>query len=151
MMTNNFMEEMRLRRRLEVYVGNWRTVHLQGTCDALEVNALRQAIVTDDKLTNFHCLTGGMGLMGLPVWAAENIDVIGNLAERDYSINDVADALKELALAAPSLKLKAHVGGDYEDPTCIGTVTLAGGEVTQGEPEIPKIGEIPDSQVRANL
>jgi hypothetical protein len=85
----------------------------------------------------------------LPNWAGETIDVIGNLAERNYDAEDVARTLKRIAKIAPSLKVKVHVGGDHEDKRCVATVSLIDGEVNIGPPEVEDVGEISEQQMES--
>lgn len=129
-------------------MGNWRTVYIIGKCRADEVDALRQAVCIDfhKEWDRFHCLCySGPSLCGLTNWPAERINAVGNLAERDYSVEDVAASLRNLIKIAPSLDIKIHCGGDWEAKQCIATVQGAGGKVAILEPEItilPAISEI---------
>lgn len=131
-------------------MGNWRRVQIIGSCALEDVNALAKALDPGKNYENFHCLVNG-GIAGLPLWASENIDAIGNLAERDYSANDVAEQLESLAKAAPSLAVKVHCGGDYEVPNCVATVTLCSGKATVGDAEIEMIPECPQGQMESNF
>lgn len=117
-----------------------------GTCDLTEVDALSQALALDWE-RDWHCLMSGSGLCGLPNWASETINAIGNLIERNYTVDDVAEALKRLAGVAPSLAVKVHCGGDWESLDCVATVTLVDNEVTVGSPEMLKIPKIPEAQM----
>ena len=60
--------------------------------------------------------------MGLNNWAAVHINKIGNLAERDYSIDDIRECLDKIALYVPSLDVRIHCGADWEEDACIGTL-----------------------------
>lgn len=133
-------------------MGNWRTVHLIGTIDPAEVEAVR-AHVTVDRATyaNFGPLTITDGLCGLGDWPAEHIDVSGNLAERDYSVNDIAEALQSLATVAPSLRLKVHCGDDWESEECIATLTAAGGQVREGPPEVATVTGVSEGVMMVRL
>lgn len=132
-------------------MGNWRRVHIMGTCNKKDLESLRKALDPGKDYDNFHCLVCG-GLAGLPNWAEENIDVIGNLAERDYNIQDVADQLKLLGGIAPSLIVDIHCGGDYEDEKCIKTVRLhKSGKVEILSPQIDNIATINDKQIKQQL
>lgn len=101
-----------------------------------------------DDFDTFHCLMNG-GICGLPNWAAEQIDVVGNLAERNYGPDAVAAALTTLKTVAPSLRVKVHCGGDYEDPDCVATVTLAD-TASVGPPEVTYVGAISHRQLLEN-
>jgi hypothetical protein len=133
------------------FMGNWRTVRIIGTCSKDDVTALRAELDLRTEIENFHCLGNTGGLCSLPNWGNENIDVIGNLAERDYSVNDVAKQLEKLAKIAPSLKVKIHCGGDYESTDCVNTIVLENGVVEIRQPEIESIGEISQSQIEAQF
>lgn len=128
-------------------MGNWRTVQIVGTCDPADVPALHRALEPGPNYDTFHPLVCG-GLMGLQNWAAPVIDQIGNLAERDYRVDDVAATLADLAKVAPSLAMKIHCGGDNEARTVVATVTLAGGRTTIGRPELAVIPERPVTQAQ---
>lgn len=128
-------------------MGNWRTVTIVGTCPEDEVDALYAACdygafgsrFSDRDYEKFHCLSMSNGLFGLGAWVKEHIDSSGNLAERDYTPEDVRDQLEKLAKVAPGLRVKVHCGGDWEDPVCITTVTLDENGARMGEPEIERI------------
>ena len=72
----------------------------------------------------------------MPNWPAAAFNAVGNLSERDYDVDDVAESLALMAKAAPSLTCKVHCGGDWESKVCVATVALASGVVTIGDPEI---------------
>lgn len=132
-------------------MGNWRTVTIKGTCEAKDLPALKQALDPGEDFDNFHCLSNTTGLCGLGMWANETITASGNLAERDYSVEDVAKTLEDLAKVAPSLAVKVHCGGDYEDKLCIATVTLAHGKAVVGEPEVVTVEGVSDEDMQRNL
>jgi hypothetical protein len=132
-------------------MGNWRRVELIGTCDASEVRALRAAIDPGRNYDNFHCLSSGSGICGIGDWAGETINRVGNLAERDYGPDDVAEALRQLVKVAPSLALVCHCGDDYEADNCIATVTARNGEVAVVPPLTEKLPELDKGQMEKNL
>ena len=132
-------------------MGNWTTVHISGTCKEEDLPALKKAVNTGDDWEAFHCLCNTGGLCGLGDWTGETMSAIGNLAERDYSADDVAEQLKELAKVAPSIDLIVHVGGDYESLDCVATVKCKDGAVTMHEPEITTLPSIPQEQIEGNL
>lgn len=132
-------------------MGDWMSVEIVGTCAADEVAALRKAITTDADLTNFHCLCGGTGIAGLPMWAAEKIDAVGNCAERDYDAESVQRTLEKIAVKVPSLAVKVHCGGPYEDKKCVATVTLFECKATIGAPEVETVREISEAQMQQNF
>ena len=135
-------------------MGNWQRVKIVGTCAAAEVPALQQRLDLRDlrgNLDNFGPLSAVGGLAGLPLWAAEQIEAVGNMAERDYNAEAVGRHLRELAAVAPSLAVKVHVGGDYESDTCVATVQLVNGEVTILPPEVATIEDISEAQIERAL
>ena len=132
-------------------MGNWTTVHISGTCSKDDLPALKKAVNIGKDWEKFHCLCNSRSLCGLNDWTAENISAIGNLAERDYGEDDVAEQLRELVKIAPSLKLKVHVGGDYESLDCVATINCAEGVVTIDDPEIKALPAISDAQMQGNL
>lgn len=132
-------------------MGNWRRVQIVGTCDRGDVLALRDALNYGNDFDKFHCLCNG-GMCGLPNWAGENINAVGNLAERGYTPQDVADQLLKLITVAPSLNVKVHCGADYEGEKCINTVVASRTPMAAVlEPEIAVIPEAPVSQLHDNM
>lgn len=130
-------------------MGNWRTVRLVGECPEEQVEDLRDAcsygagLPLDQRdYSKFHCLSMTDGLAGIGPWVGHVVNADGNLAERDYTVDDVADKLRELALVAPGLRLKVHCGGDWESEECVATVTLDEGGVSVGDPEVEKLGGV---------
>lgn len=132
-------------------MGNWRTVHLIGTCDPDEVPALQEACRMRPDLQGFHPLTDAAGICGLNDWPAAEIDRRGNLAERNYSIEEVAATLLRLAQVAPSLTLKAHCGGENESKTVAATILVARRSVIVMPPLIAEIAERTDAEMQRGL
>ena len=131
-------------------MGNWRRVNIVGSCDPEDIPALAKALDPGREYENLHCLSNG-GIVGLPMWAARKINATGNLAERNYTVQDVADQLEELAVIASSLAVKVHCGADFEKSECIATITLSEGKATIGDAEIQEIPETPKEQRGTNL
>lgn len=122
-------------------MGDWRTVWIIGKCGAEDLPTLRGAVHIDldseGSWNKFHCLCFfGLSLCGLGDWPAEVINVVGNLAERDYSVGHIVEALENLVKVAPSLEVKIHCGGDWESKDCIATVCTSDGIVTLYPPEV---------------
>lgn len=142
-------------------MGNWRTVNIQGTLSADDAARLRE--VLDRSLprregviwrSEYACLSFSSthpGLAGLGDWPAEQMNRFGNLAERDYSVEDVAEALKALVQVAPTMLLKVHCGGDWESGTCVATVSVGEGLVVVGKPEQETVEGAPDDQMRTHF
>ncbi len=133
-------------------MGNWRTVRIVGTCDPKEVPAVK-AECQSDNFENWHCLSyqkrGSM--CGVNEWPAAQMDVTGNLSERDYTVDDVFEQCKKLAAVAPSLAIKIHCGGDYEDKKCIATVAVDKGAVAILPPQVQELDGIDDATLTRNL
>jgi hypothetical protein len=127
-------------------MGNWRTVEIVGHICAADAPAARAFVEIGEDWSGgrFHCLCyTGPSLCGLDRWLPAqggDIDAMGNLSERNYDVDDVAETLRKLVEIAPSLEVKVHCGGDWEDENCIATVTVHDGEVTIGAPEVEKVG-----------
>lgn len=136
-------------------MGNWRRAHLVGTCDRGEAGKLRRVIRMDLSVPDFdqpfYPLSATGGVCGLPMWPDEEIDAVGNLAERDYDAEDVADCLRKLLTVAPSLELEVHLGGEYEADECVATVVCRDGEVSVEEPRVDEVPEVPVGQMQENL
>jgi len=133
-------------------MGNWRTVNLRGTLSAEDVEAARDHLRVKAGWSNFGPLSFGLGgICGLGDWVRQSINSDGNLAERDYSVESVADQLREVVAVAPSLALKVHCGGDYEGVSCIATVTVADGEVSVGDPEVDVVNPISEDAIKGRL
>lgn len=79
------------------------------------------------------------------------ISVTGNLAERDFTFEDVAETLRKIGEFCPNADIKVHVGGDYESLDCVKTVYLKDGEVLVIDPERPTLAPINQNQVAGNL
>jgi hypothetical protein len=132
-------------------MGNWKRVKIEGSCSAADVKTLRDALTMGKDYSNFHCLVHTGGIAGLPNWAGETIDAVGNLAERGYDQDDIEEVLLEIAAVAPSLAVKVHVGDDNESDRCVATVVLSGQRVEIVEPEIETIPEMSQDQMHRNL
>lgn len=125
-------------------MGDWMTVNVVGSIDPADADAARNFIDIGKDWGRFHCMAyTGTSLCGLGPWIPRDggdINVVGNLSERNYGPDDVAEVLKELVELAPSLKLKVHCGGPYESTECTATVTAADGQVSIGQPEVETVG-----------
>ena len=144
-------------------MGNWRTVNIVGTMSPQDAQALRahlgypgywKDVDNDPAWQRFGPLSfckDQPSLCGVNDWPAESMDRAGNLAERDYDPDDVADTLRELLAVAPSMELKVHCGGEYESLECVATVTVTGGVVTVGPPEVAELKAMSDEQGQLNM
>jgi hypothetical protein len=131
-------------------MGDWRKVHIEGTCGDGDVPALRTALDPGRDYENFHCLVCG-GVSGLPNWAAEKIYTTGNLAERNYDEHSVAEQLVKLVKVAPSLRIKIYVGGENESDECVATVVLDDDGVRVCKPQMETLPPIKREQMATNL
>ncbi len=122
-------------------MGNWRTVKITGTCPPEQVEALKSALAQDSAYSKYGPLVYSQSLCGLGLWPAKVIDASGNLYERDFSVEDVADHVRELLVVAPGLTLKIHCGGERESKEVIATITVADGAVTIGPAEQAELPE----------
>jgi len=127
-------------------MGNWRTVWIVGTVSPDEVNPLRDKCFFDVGFGGhgeYHCLsfTIPCSCCGIDDWVAKKMNRVGNLAERDYAVEDVAKKLEELVKVAPSLDIKVHCGGDFEDKKCVATIIVKDGKVTTVKPEVEILPE----------
>ena len=129
-------------------MGNWRTVQIVGRCNNDDAWKLKKAI---NPSKGFHCLMNGGGICGLGDWVQEKIYAIGNLAERDYTVDDVADQLRKLAKIAPFLDIRVHCGGENENKRCVSTIKVVHGHVVIQKPRIKTLPEIPRGQLEMNL
>ena len=141
-------------------MGNWMTVNITGTiARQSEVDALRARLDYEPgggigDYSHFGPLSFNStrpGLCGVGDWPALRIDRCGNLAERDYSVEDVAETLRELVHIAPSMLLKVHCGGEYESDECVATISVGEGLVVVGKPERETVDGPPDAQMFGNL
>ena len=133
----------------DINMGNWRRVQIIGTCDKDEVYKLRKAI---SATSTFHCLSCTQGICGLGDWAKENINVVGNLSERDYHPVDILSTLhKYIIPEVPSLELIIRIGDNNESDTCIGVIKLKNELVEYLSPDINKMPEIPKNCVRKSM
>ena len=146
-------------------MGNWRTVNMTGTMSERDASALRKYLgyshrfVTsgaerDPAWDHFGPLSFNReqpSLCGLNDWPAPEVNRAGNLAERDYSVERVAEHLRELLAIAGTILLKVHCGGDYESLDCVATISVGEGLVAVGKAEVERIEEISEAQARVNL
>jgi len=138
-------------------MGNWRTVNIVGSIAPEHVEPLRKHItgayddLSSDAWENFGPLTIVEGLCGLNDWVGEKVNAAGNLAERDYDVEDVADHLRKLLAVAPSMSLLVHCGDEWESTTCVATVVVRDGEVRVDEPHVQAVEKMSDADVQARM
>lgn len=140
-------------------MGNWRTVNITGTMSEHDAGMLREYLgythdLDDPAFSRFGPLSFNRqqpGIFGLNDWVSPSVSACGNLAERDYSVEDVAEELRKLVAIAGTLLLKVHCGGDYESDECIATISVGEGLVVVGKPEVERVEPVSDGQAQANL
>jgi len=137
-------------------MGKWRTVHLTGTMNQQDVGALWEHLGYSAYLSHDSALDhvgplsfckDTLSLRGIGSWPAEKMDIIGNLHARDYSVQDVAEQLRELVAIAPSMMLVIHCGGEWESLKCVATIRTGEGLVAVMKPEVEKIIDVNDDQL----
>jgi hypothetical protein len=129
-------------------MGNWRTVHLQGSVGTPEWYPLVAHLSVRYEDPAWGCLHSG-GLFGLQNWAQSNVkergdrvefSSYGNLGERDYTPGDVADEIRRIKdQVAPSLILRVDCGGEYEDLTCVATVLVGEDDIVVVVPPMVEV------------
>jgi len=135
-------------------MGNWRRVQIKGSVSVEDQPALAHWINIGDEYDRFHCLCqpGPGGICGLGPWGdVAEINALGNLAERDFTITDVVEAFEEAVNVAPSLDVLCHVGNDHEANDCVGTVAVKGGRVVKVGAMVEEIPEIDTASLRGRM
>lgn len=142
-------------------MGNWRTVNVTGTMTGGDAALLRHQLgysfkdgPDDPAWKRFGPLSFSRdqpSICGLNKWPAPKVARAGNLAERDFSVDDVAECLRDLVNAAPSMMLTVHCGGDWESLDCTATIRVGEGLVVVGKPEVKHLAEIGDTQMLLNF
>ena len=139
-------------------MGNWRSISMSGTIAAAEVEPLRARLAYSydrpDGFDNFGPLsfsTERPSLCGIGCWPAAQVNAAGNLAERDYSPEDVRAELERLLEIAPSMILVVHCGGDWESEQCVATIRTGEGLAVLMPPEVEKVTGPSEAQVMGNL
>lgn len=127
-------------------MGNWTRIHMIGNARKEDAERLQNWLSLDFESPRWGCLHNG-GIAGLPNWGTTDINVVGNLGERDFDINDIRDELIRATAFAPSLELYVHVGDAYESNTCIHTIMVSQKKVIIKAPEVSTIPEISPGQI----
>lgn len=130
-------------------MGNWRTVSITGSMNARDAASLYEYLgysyaPKNPAMDHFGPLSFNRdqpSLCGLNNWVNTTVNACGNLAERNYSVEDVAEELRKLLSVAGTMLLKVHCGGDWESEKCVATINVGEGLVVVGEPEVESITE----------
>lgn len=131
-------------------MGNWTTVNIKGTIAPEDVIAVRKHFNKDFMDDAWGCLHSG-GICGLPNLGTEVIDAAGNLGERDYGADSVAEECNKVLAFAPSFDVTVHVGGDYESLECVATVKKIDGKYQVVPPQTKTIVPMTEEAMQANL
>lgn len=126
-------------------MGNWRTVSIKGSMNADEAAEMIKELRSDKTwMLPAACFHIHQSVCGLGMWINEdgNIDRVGNLAERDFDLEDIEYGLIYLAANYPSLQIMLHAGDDYEDLTCVASFEVKDGSVTRLPHQIEKLPPI---------
>ena len=139
-------------------MGNWRTVNMTGTIAEAEIPALREQLSYSynpdagwDRFGPLSFSTDSPSLCGLNNWVRPVVNAVGNLAERDYSPEDVRAELEKLLTIAPSMLLVVHCGGDWESDECVATIRTGEGLAVLLPPEVESVSGPGTAQMQANL
>lgn len=131
---------------------NWRTVNIKGTIPTEHTTTMRQYFDTSfDRFENFNCLSITNGLCSLGNWIRPNVNVIGNLSERDYDINDIVEVLEMIAKKWKGCQLTVHVGDEYESLKCASTIVLENNTVKVLAPQVKKLEKISEEEVQRKM
>lgn len=145
-------------------MGNWRTVNVTGTMSAEDAQALREYLgypgywhsdrYDHPAWKHFGPLSfcrDQPSLAGIGDWPAPEVNRAGNLAERGYSVEDVAETLRDLLGIAGTMLLTVHCGGDYETLDCVATIRVGEGIAAVGKPEVERLQSMSDEQMELNV
>lgn len=145
-------------------MGNWRTVNITGTMSERNATVLREYLGYPGywhRDRHDHPAWQHFGplsfcrdqpfLAGIGDWPAPAVNRAGNLAERDYDVEDVAATLRELLPLAGTMLLKVHCGGDWESLECVATISVGEGLVAIGKPEVERLQPMSDEQAELNV
>lgn len=142
-------------------MGNWRTVELKGKMSNQDdVKGIIEYLTVDRKdyeskasEDGIFYLQFGSGICGINQWVGSNgeIDVCGNVYERDCEVDDLERELNRIAACYPSLDMVLHVGGDYEDTNCVASFIVRDGLVQKVEPLINELSGINSGYMKQNF
>lgn len=142
-------------------MGNWRTVWIVGKMAPEHVQPLIKALTCPGYRVPLEApewrdfvegpLAISHGICGLNEWPAAEMNRVGNLFERDYSVEDVAEHLKKMVCLAPSMNLKIHCGDEREALNCVATICLIQHHVSIQKPEVETLPEISEDQIRGGF
>jgi hypothetical protein len=143
-------------------MGMWRTIQVEGKITGRSNIDTIIDYLTVDKRTydskayeedEIFYLQFGNGVYGINQWikSDSSIDAVGNVYERDCTIDDLFNELSKLAKKFPTLDMYLHAGDDYESRTCVCSFIIKDGEVSKVEPLINELNEISDEQAMKNF
>lgn len=142
-------------------MGNWRTVEMKGKVSPEQAEEMIEFLKQDSDNMDWDAeennpieyLRMHRSLAGINYWVNEDgtIDRNGNLASKSPSDEDVLRELTFLAEKYDTLEMKLHLGGDYEDETCVATFTVKDGKVEKGSPEIETVSGASDTELQSRM
>lgn len=140
-------------------MGNWRTVNITGTITESDIPALRERLgyshrrgfLSEQQFGPLSFNIDRPSLCGINDWVRPQVSAVGNLAERDYTPEDVRAELQELLAIAPSMMLVVHCGGDWESEECVATIRTGEGLAVLLPPEVERVEPVSDAQAGFNL
>jgi len=102
-------------------------------------------------MANFTCLSMTEGLCGLGNWIQHKPNAVGNLAERDYGVDDVKAEMEVIAKKWPKVELTIHCGDEYEDSKCIATLILKDGVVQECNPQVDTLPDMSQEMIEGRM
>lgn len=141
-------------------MGDWRVVNIVGNIAPQDLGSARAFVdLREGTLAHatidwprFHCLAYvGHSLAGLGLWPDLEMDVVGNLAERNCTPQDVHSTLATMATVVPSMDIQCHVGGENESPECVATVVVRDGTSVLMPAQIETLNVLGMADVLANF
>lgn len=142
-------------------MGNWITVNMKGKVNKEEAREMVEWLkfsretfssIAEEQLGVYY-LQIITSVCGINNWvgADGNINVTGNVFERDCETEDLFNEVKALCNKFKTLELTIHVGGDYESTKCVATIVGNNERVEKLPPQIEELGEISSDNIRENF
>jgi len=136
-------------------MGNWRTVMILGEIPEKYLKEMKAYFtydyMKDENVGEWNCLSITEGIAGLGNWIQRSPNAVGNLAERDYSVDSVKDVMKMIGEKWPDVKLTIHCGGESESDTVVNTLELKDGKVKKMKPKIETLPGMNEELMESRL
>lgn len=139
----------------------WRTVQVNGQIKGWkEIDDIITYLTVDKQSYDSPAyedgvffLQFGSGVFGLNKWVEDDgrINAVGNVYERDCTIEDLEKELKIIANKFPKLIMELHAGDDYESKHCVYSFNVFDGIVEKVEPHIRMLDDVDDSKIMKNF